>query len=396
MWIQPTFVVLTTGNDNASGIDAANAIATTDELARRLTSGTFNQNVTVTFGPGSFGDLELELDTNGFLLTILGNVTDDAPQPLVVVTPENPASKTRGAIEVAAGTFNLDQRIKVTSGAALGAFAYITKVLGPIDFNVDRFRKYNADASGLSGSGLVLVNPAVGDTIVAQTLNTQLQCCKIEVSGGGRIAPTDFRIATSPLNNASHHCESDFTDAINGVFFKGCQFSGPGFFSFIGENMGFAICKFAGGVPIFEGAYMSFLGCYAAGANLSFGFNSFATFESSFCAVRTGGGILVNQGAHVQFNNDDCTFWDGVGGTALEVRFGSFCTCRGGAQVWGSGTYANSITVQSGCWFTYFAAKPPAILGGTKDFIVGGQSGFYSSLPFSNPANNAGIGLATV
>lgn len=399
MWIQPTFFVSVTGDDNASGLDAANAIRTTDELTRRLMSGTFNQNVTVTFGPGTFGDLVLAIETP-FVVTLLGSVTDDAPEPLSMVTIQNMATKTRGLVQVPAGSFTLFQRLKVTSGVAAGAYAFVTGVLGTGILNTDRFRKYNPDVTGLISTALVLVNPAIGDLVVGETLNTSIGRCDIEVRGGGRLAIQDFRVITPPGNNPSHHCESDFTDAISGVLFKGCEFSSAnGFFSFIEGNVAFAVCKFAGSIPLFEGIYSAFYGCLAANARLTFGFNTFATFESTASFIGTGAAVLANQGSHIQFNGDantgDCSWFDAASGNALEVRFGSFVAVRASAQLWGAGTYANTLIVQSCAWLTYFAARPPAIAGGAHDFIVGGTTGFYSMLPFTAP-NNAGIAIGTV
>lgn len=400
MWVPPNLFLSATGNDNASGTDWANAIATTDELANRLSDGNYNQNVNVTFGPGMFGDLILEIDTP-YLVNVVGDVTDGASASLSTVTPQSWATQTRGAISLASGSPSLFQRLKVTSGAAAGALAYATKVLGSGFFNVDRFRKYNSDATGLLGTALTLINPGIGDTLVPQTLNTSIGRVNIERKGGGRIAIQDMHVITPLNSNASHHCENDFTDAISGIFFKGCDFtSGNGFFSFVGENMAFACCKFSGGVPIFEGAYMAFYGCLMAAARLSFGFNSFATFESSNAFIGTGSGVLVNQGAHVQFNGTadtgDNAWFDAASGNALEVRFGSVAACRGAAQLWGSGTYPNTIIVGApGCRLSYVPGHVPAIVGGTHDLIIGGAQKQYTDLPYADLITGTGVHAAS-
>ncbi len=207
---QPTWYVDPTGSDDADGKTLATALATTDELMRRLWPGGRRQILTndVTAyintanpGPVIYPQLLMNVGTSipqtvvAFITfnVILGKVSS-APITLNANAVIPIASTNqRGQLSTASGTFIDGELIEITSSSApglsiVGAAAYSTGLNGDAQHTfVGGFSMPTIAGSLVNGGHGQDIKPLAGDTCCVTTLVTQIYRLEIESTGYSRV-----------------------------------------------------------------------------------------------------------------------------------------------------------------------------------------------------------------
>lgn len=177
-WYQDTWHIETTGNDANDGLTIGTALRTISELARRLDGAHIKQNVTVHVGPGTFNMTErasatlrsLTIDL-GIAFLWYGDVSQGTPNAIATHVVGVPATNTASSFTTAAGAYNFGDRLRLVSGAATGALSYVQTSSGVTTSpQVQRWTRLATDTSIVP----TLVDPADGDLVVVETLNTTI------------------------------------------------------------------------------------------------------------------------------------------------------------------------------------------------------------------------------
>jgi len=165
------FVNSATGNDANDGATALTPLLTLAELARRFSGRVANTAITVDLA-GDFPTQMLHSLTSltaGQRITWRGTPTTQATGVVTAFTATNAATSqdarladTTTPIVWAA---HVQRRVRLTSGANVGAFAWVLADLGANTARVSQF---------ISPTTLAAVSPAVNDTFAVETLGTRI------------------------------------------------------------------------------------------------------------------------------------------------------------------------------------------------------------------------------
>lgn len=225
---QPLWFVDPTGDDSADGKTLATALATTDELMRRLwpfgrrqyltndvTAYINTKNPTATTFPQLLMNVSTS-ETGATPLTIyvfkviVGKVSSapitlsaDAIIPIATINQ-------RGQLQTASGTFVDGEMIEITSSlnpptqTIVGAVAYSTGLNGDAQHTfVGGFSMPTIEGSLVNGGHGQDIKPKAGDTCVVNTLVTQFNRLEIECTGFARVFVQYAKITRLSISGSS-------------------------------------------------------------------------------------------------------------------------------------------------------------------------------------------------
>jgi len=374
------------GDDGNTGDDPASALASNDELMRRLRFQRLDQHVIVHV----LSSLS-KLFVYGLSIGINGSISYTA-EPTVVYTgtftgytPKNAATNQAHQVEdIALGDWGpyVGARIKITSGAGAGGVAWIAKNLGAGQARVSTF----VDLTTLTPPVLFfppVVVPSPGDTYVIETLPAveHLSVDDFPVDAPGSLATDYARVVFSNL--------AIRTDAsLNNNPVKLSKLTTR----FIG-------CVLEGIIPFYE-QLMAVGCCFSTFINISGSQGTLYAGQSLF----TGAGVGL-QGAYIVLY--DCLFSENAyvvlsGSVNLRDECGFMETADDGmgigygtvysyAKVWGDGNTGYGIDVAKGATFYLYAGHPHTITGTLGDWGVGGDVRTHAQVPYTNLANYAKV-----
>jgi hypothetical protein len=399
------FIDPVAGNDANAGNTIGSPLRTITEWCNRMQGATVTQDVTVTLAAGTVvGDLNLTLNiVSPAIVSVVGNLTDDAGHTVTGVTASAPATQVRGFL-TSADNFTDLQRLRFTSGAMNNAICYVTGINGPATSAFISTPGVIADQHPPNSETPVTGFPAITDTYVVETLNTTLSPpnLNLNVEGSGRFIFQNLNFAFL-FNGGTQVAFMQCTGQQPGlttasVVFYGCALpSASEFFVLSGGATAAAVtnCWFNGQVEVIRSAvaYMhtnvfrhsggSFGGLYG-------GQNAYIFMSTSNCF---DSGTLVIDRAEIETNGGDVQACDGAGGTWFVGAVGSFVYGHGGARFWGpaAGTgFARMFQLFSDCQFVY-AVLPQMLSTNTPNDISfpGGNLKAYTDLPYVSTTDGA-------
>jgi hypothetical protein len=386
------FIDPVAGLDTNDGITVGTALKTLVEWGNRVQQ--IHQNVTVTIAAGTVaGALFSTIQTNGFSILILGNVTSSAPDVLAadVTTVSGAAITNAGAVRglstATAGAFVDKTRLRVTTGANAGVMAFVTRVVvagAGGQANRDQW----AQATNVRTSNVITnVGVQTGQSYVVDTLNTIVSIGRLEQLGPGRIAIQDCRV-TASASQARIRCFADPVDGA-GVLFYSCIF--PNATLVVGHNIMFMACQMLSSFQQLGG--ISFLRkcvfCSIVTIDLAKVQAQFNTFD--------GGSLALNVDGNWDQVGGDLQFVDGTTLNAIVINpFGNWYG-HGGALVWGLNNAYTGTTFSvlgKGAWVYVLAPSIPG--GATGDCTIGGTIKTYAQLPYNETTTTANNGAGMV
>jgi len=201
---QDWFVDSTTGDNDNDGRTALTALQTAAELARRLNGRSVDPTLatmTITFSGNAYAEwLQLNFNLPGPTNVIINGTMAAATftGTIDTYTAFNAAGGVRASIlDAAAIDFTpwKRQRIRITTGAVVGAIASYTSVVAATTANVSQFyRNTPPETSSLS-------NPANGDGYVVEDWATSFLGFNVQVSGRGSVSIQHIKfIGTAPAS----------------------------------------------------------------------------------------------------------------------------------------------------------------------------------------------------
>ena len=361
------FVNASTGNDSNDGLTSGTALASIEELSRRLSPGgaacRLQQNTTVTVAAGSYGELSLNLDST-FTLKVLCAYTSGSSITLSSVVNTNSATLTRGELVTASGTFIAKRRIRSTSGANVGAITYSTGLNGGA---TDTFV-----GSWLS-TAFAVVTIANGTTVAIDTLVVSFATINLQTGQTGSVEIHDAIVSFVNANPSNGNIPSQ-------TIFFGCELSGY----FSGTYAAYA-CRTTNFVAHSRGV-VQYAGTVVQqridiGADACFRSGGGNTWDGAPLVVDFFGSALLDAGGE----------WENGSGisTAIAVAAGSVLQIIG--KVWGASTnYTRGVQLDSGALAITSSTALLAIPATTQVTLGGGVVSLtYSQLPASLPVSNS-------
>ena len=398
------------GNNGKSGFP----LKTTEELARRIfpnqTRLQLTSDVNIFLATGNYLNAYFGVgsaDENVYTMRIFCETTVGAELTVSAVT-QVAAPTTRGQLAVSSGTLVAGRKIRLTSGANLGAVAFSTGL--------------NGDAQHSFTTGFVLPHydgfhnfyfASVGDKFVQEVPTVLLRRAEFDCGPNARIEINDAQIIRAIVNGVAESTPSG--DAGGNVTFSCCDA-----ISVAGDWQ----CN-AGGANIFACRWTTATKTVLRGD----GWLNWGSVVQGAMGVANGsvdsyglcidGGQLVinvednfevkgNQGL-ARFNanqsyNSSGTIEIENGGAITAINLltgGEFFNCgraAGAAEIWGQSTaYLVGINIQPGSWFyqTGALADPTQFANvnfpSTTNLIVAGTSFAFSTTPRPDPNHNCGF-----
>ncbi len=406
-----------TGSDENPGSSDL-PIRTWEELRRRLDGQTLYQTTTVTLLATSIPEyLRLKIDlaqstTTPFKFIVQGGADQWAPiaggaGAFSAVTAINratntPQSVTDAALAVDPATF-VGHRIRLTSGANIGATAWVMKKISATEFRTTPFSTAINPATVTSNNGIVA--PAINDQYqvedVVGILGADIQVQRLDSQDAAGALVT----ACVVLDSVDVQKGLFTANALNDGYIQlNVSLSGTGA-PLITRSRLHALCV--------VGFRLAIVGCMgsmqASGAN-SWGaqqLNAGGTLAVSGTATFTCGGIRIN----CQYTNDFLSQGCGINffgpvtvgalgifdgpNNAFSVANDSSSSAQATGILYGSGNAGVAVNVPSGHLYNYSAAgTKPTITGsvpGTNDAAVGGVNKAWAAIPFTDTAKMCGI-----
>ena len=215
-------------SDSNDGLTALTPLLTWVEFQNRcFPSGTrlfAKQNVTITVLSATaqtFNDVFMNWGcdpaTAGLvIITMNAAITSSAAITLNAVTKADAALNVRAQLATAAGTFVNQERIRVTSGAALGSICYSMGLVSATNTyicnpGIDEFTTQ--------------AYPAIGDTVVVDTLLMQINRLEVWTGALVRVRVNDFKITRAYLFGFDL---GPYTGAGSGITLLGCVATSTG------------------------------------------------------------------------------------------------------------------------------------------------------------------------
>lgn len=377
-----------TGNDDNIGTPAA-PLATVGELNRRLSNVRIAQTTTIALIGNQLDALNLANlgIANGATVTISGEATDVATGAISVVTPLGGAGTIAPWQLVTTGldwTATTERRIQITSGASLGAVAWVLSVI-------------DANTVIIGALGTLTTNTIVPTnvmTFAVQTLNT-IPMSQFYVAQGAQLPATLQSLVIRDLSFVAANGSGNLQTSGPRIAMFGCQLTMPGNAGFLNlaESLVFRQCRFLGSAlsqwHANVVALTTFIGCtFNNGtAVVRGGVRSLCTmissaFDGALLAIQSG----CNMSGSTWLQNVNSGTSSGAilvsaGGVAFAFATNSFVE---GQNITGAG-----ICVESGAQFQYNPATKPTITGSISDTRIGGVIQSYAAVPRIEPLNNA-------
>lgn len=393
---QASWFIDVAGDDENDGATVVTPLQTVEELNRRISGGTINQNTVATLGAGTFGRPSLDLQIPaGVVFTIQGDVSTTATGTLSAVTAQVPATNTRLALTNTGGdpAFVVRTRVRLTSGANIGALGWVTRLIAASNVNTSAFATIDPAVQ----TNPSIIAPAVGNTYAIDALNTALGRCELRCRGPGRILVRECNVSISGSSEA-HRIAND-QGTLAGVRFYSCIFGGFSALFYQGQGS-FVSCLFQPTVTtVFNQAYMVIRACVFANQSV-FGLllDGAATLDAGFANCFSNCPMHVNA-SQVNFvgSSGQCEFSD-------RTDYAIWCYPKGtivtdsGSVLWG-----NNNTIGAASAAVVVQALSPGIAlaviaqlhipGAVNDTRIGGTNTAYGALPFYNTARGCGIVL---
>ncbi len=395
------FVDISVGSDNNSGTaaGAGNALATAEELSRRLSPGfalyTPKQNTTITFAAGAYGELALNVDwpasvgNFGQLVNIVCAVTSVALTLSAVTNTAQPA--TRGQVTVSSGALVAGQRLRSTSGANIGAITYSTGSNGGSTTNhfVKTWYNYNTG---------VVVNIANATTIAQDTLAVSFSA-KVQLASRGK---GYVQLNDAILLNGGNWGPTNFNNNENGtIWIVGCELRGGGSSSFPIDYWGtaqyrnsriFNLTGFYDGIHEMKGCAIQGLAIAYLHGTLRFSTADSNCFDAgSLCAGQT---VATNDNIASGGSIDlfDRTEWEnGTGINAITMKYGGVCAM--GDTAWGVSTaYAVGVRSVANAFFSKRAAANFSFPC-TNNLVLGGVVYAFTDIPIALPEQGVFVSI---
>lgn len=401
------YVDVLNGNDANDGLTLITALASHEEIRRRIGSATINRTVTINIandmgatqpinvffniGPSGrlnyFGVGQTVLFTGAFTaVTAINRGTNSA---MIVADSSIPTSWT--ASNMINTVNSTARRIRITSGARAGALSWGALDLGTKQANTCNF----ALPSGFPPTQIL---PQVGDPYVVEQL-TRVQEVNLRSNAGcataqppwitfndldfrATVAGTSFRPVADVLTGSIQPC----------VSFAGCAI---GFFGLASSNLMACVqCRVGGNIYhhttgtlgisgglilsqmfIHPGAFVQ-LGFDALVQSVNIVVDGVLTYDS-FCvqnAPAGNSGVLIRNGGNA-FAND-----------ALYAQAGSQQIYGAANARYGIECFANGSLVYS------TSGTKPSITGALNDTFIGGAAKAYAAVPFRSGYDGITVG----
>ncbi len=398
------YVDVAAGNDGNSGTAIGAPLKTLTEMGRRVCE--IHQDVTVTVAAGDLSayPFELDIETNGFSIAIVGAVTSTADDALAGVlattagTAGTNAGAQRGTVTATAAAFTDKQRLRLTSGAQSGATAHVTRVTTPGVGGVANVERWGQLVTPRTTSTVASVEPAVGNTFVADTLGTTIGRFDARARGHGRILFQDLNVSPPSVGDVIRFGGDNSVGG--GVMLYRCRFPAA---TVIIPSFGTIACsQFLSNLAVISGSLVMRKNVYCGPVEVR---GTGAYLISNNAACFDGGNLLLDGGGiwdQGTGSQNDHQWVDGTTSFAVEVDAASAYLNHGsGVQCWGLDNAYSSATilVQGNARWTY-SSKPSIPGSGTagRDATVGGTAKLYAALPYqetTTTANNGG-GIVSV
>lgn len=423
------FLDASSGSDINNGITVGTPLKTIRELTNRLRGAKISANVTITLAAGDYSadpvNFDLEI-TQGVSILMVGNVSSSSDTiASVTATTPGTASTNAGAARgsVTGTTYNFTstndrQRLRITSGTALDAMSFVTKVtttgIGGV-IKVTRWGKLGSASStpATPRTSTIVTNfaPASLSTFAIDTLNSQIGFLNMRTKGSGRFVIQDCLVRPSGTVTVTHRCFSDNGNG-NGVMLYGCILQAASSLLFQGGSFTLAVCSISAdnGNIVYSGVNNAqhrlcvWTGTAATPVfTLNVQDNTIMGIHTSACIdggnmLITLGGLWDNQGEA----NNDVQFVDGNSTVGVIITgSGTWWSHTTGEKVWGlDNSYSvAAIWVTQGIWYY---DSIPSIPGGVVDIKLGGTGTFttasWANLPLelSYTSGAVGAGITAV
>jgi hypothetical protein len=398
------FLDAAAGSDSNDGLTIGTPLRTLRELSNRLRGATLLSNVTVTLAAGNYGadpvsfDLEIAAGVSLLMVGAVSSTADVAVTilPTVKGTAATNAGAQRGTLT--GTTFNFTaaandrQRLTMTSGAAIGAMAFITRVPTPGVGGVVNLTRWGIMASPRTNTIVTNSTPANGDSYRVDTLNSQIGYIDIRVRGPGRFVIQDCLVRSTSASSVTNRAICD-NGNVNGVLAYGCIFQAASALLFQQGNWTMAVCSLSsdGANVVFASSIFAVMRmCVVTGTtaqplcNFFLQGSSQIQIDEGICfdnvSIVLESGSVMNQ---IGGTNNDAQVVDGNGVHAIELAQGTLWWAHSATDlIWGldNAFTGTTVLVDAGAYF-YYGAKP-SIPGGTgTDFSVAGTTGNWAALP---------------
>ena len=393
-------------NDQNTGIDDANALASYEEFYFRV--GGYWANFYNGISIRVLSDLNEIIEVGPMMwannsFRVLGVPTATPYTGTIsAVTAISPATQQplqitdAGIAAVGGWAAQLGNRIRLTSGANINSVFYPVKDLGG---NVARCTNAMAaiDPTGNPSSAPAQITPGVGDTYVIETL-PRIQGIITQTNKPRGTIPSIYATVFDSLDIRADLFGAVFYITNNDAFsyVSRCQIR-PNLFVTLGDSSQMVDCMFLPiAQPFFIGrefriAGGGMLGAFAVDARpgplllaREFIFQGSSLLVSGNPGFGLAGGELARGGF--------CIF-DAVG-DALRLDPGSTVKQGAGALVWGSGNTGFGIRANNGSRYVIgsaVAADKPILTGASGDTQISGVTVPYANIPQYDAQNGGGI-----
>lgn len=339
-------------------------------------------------------------------ITVNCSFSSAAAITLATVTPINATTNTRGRLTTAAGAFVNKERIRVTSGAALGSMCYSMGLTSATDTFITCPGKDVLTAVSY---------PAPGDTVVVDTLLVTLGRAELHTGALCRIKVNDAKVTRALLFGPDLN---SFAGAGGAITLQGCQASSAGGDWIAPFGAQFVNCRVpATGKTAFTGVNLLYVNCVVQGQmNLGNGSHYLAGLfidgASLVCGQSdnfTHPGMTAQCKVYVTTNLNNVGSIEAENGPSV-VNLPAILLCPGtimqndsfATEMWGvSGGYAVGFQCLPLSWF-YFSNNPGGStllsalmkIASTVNIRAGGTSGVdfaYSNNPIVMKTLSCGV-----
>jgi len=300
-------------------------------------------------------------------VNITGSVTSTAAMTLNGVTQINAVTGVRGQLSTTGGAFTNDERIRVTSGTALGAICYSMGLASATNSFI---------SLPCVDETTVVAWPAPGDTVVVDTLLQQINRFELHAGNEVRVRVKDLKITRAILMGVDLPV---YTGSGSGIIMQNCVATSAGGQWLAPFGASYVNCRvartskttFTGGANMFlnqnvqgvmglgNGSHVMY-GCWVNKGNLLCGMHDNFNHPGmgALCKVYFATPI-VSANSYGAFEAENGPGPQGAGAPALAIYAGAIVQSDSfQAEMWGvSGGYAIGLEVTAGGWLL-FGADP--------------------------------------
>lgn len=286
------------------------------------------------------------------------------------------------------------KRVRLTSGAGIGACSVVLKRISSTQIRVSDF--YTQGTTGY-GVPALTATPANGTTYVIESLPCQIGGLDVVIDGAASavlIRDVEFIRSSSDLLRSTLRFWSSALSSSAKLF--GCRLTASG------ANMGLtnSVCGLvAVAVTDQTGAFTisdSSITCHGLAlftASMTVAQQGSLQATSIFQQSLTAGRGMVNVTRNgVLTCSGNWAAYDLTGDAALVIEDNAYVQATAATVYWGIGTGTTyGIRCRGKGAMDY--VTEPTISGGTNDTIIGGTATAWGAVPYINPANNCAITL---